>query len=325
LDTRGLLRPQDFTPRSPAKIQLAAYTDHLKHVRGCSSATVANHVRTASSFLDHVGYDAEPGQLEKLTQADIESFIIICSKKLVRSSMQQAVAHLRSFMRFLALKGETAAGREIQIDTSRLYRQEQLPRSLPWDTVRALLQSIDCTAPVGLRDYAMLFLIASYGLRASEIAHLTLDDFHWREGQLRVPQRKAGTPVVLPLTDSVVSVLMNYLREGRPTGVPRREVFLRIRAPIGPLTPTAVSMVFRRWARRSGLKIPSCGAHCLRHSYAVHLLRGGISLKTIGDLLGHRNAESTCAYLRLATEDLRAVALPLPDASKEDPQQEVQS
>ena len=95
-----------------------------------------------------------------------------------------------------------------------------------------------------------------------------------------------------------------------------REVFLRVRAPAGPLAPTAVTEAFQGWTRRSGLPIPYQGPHCLRHSLAVHLLRQGTSLKAIGDLLGHRSAESTCVYLRLHVEDLRDVALDLPPEAR---------
>jgi len=132
--------------------------------------------------------------------------------------------------------------------------------------------------------------------------------------RLHVPQRKTGTPLVLPLTDAVGTVLLRYLRRARPAS-PHRQLFLRERAPAGVLKPTAVTEVFQKWVRRSGLPIPFQGPHCLRHSYAVALLRRGVGLKTLGDLLGHRTADSTCAYLRLATDDLREVALAVPRAA----------
>jgi site-specific recombinase XerD len=108
-------------------------------------------------------------------------------------------------------------------------------------------------------------------------------------------------------------VLLRYLRRGRPSSA-HRELFLRERAPAGILKPTAVTEVFQQAVRRSGLPIVFHGPHTLRHSYAVSLLRRGVGLKTLGDLLGHRTAESTCTYLRLATEDLRDVALAAPRA-----------
>jgi integrase len=164
---------------------------------------------------------------------------------------------------------------------------------------------------MGRRDYAMFLLIATYGLRTSEIAALRLEDVEWRAGRIRVPRPKSTTPIVLPLTDDVGAALLDYLRHARPE-LPCREVFLRVRAPAGALAPTAVTEAFQGWSRRGGLSIPYQGPHCLRHSLAVHLLRQGTSLKAIGDLLGHRSTESTCVYLRLNVDDLRDAALDLP-------------
>jgi len=113
------------------------------------------------------------------------------------------------------------------------------------------------------------------------------------------------------LTDEVGSAIQDYLKKVPRDGV-YRQVFLRIKAPGGVLKPTAVIEAFQAWSGRSGLEIPFNGVHCIRHSYALHLLRQGVPLKTIGDVLGHRSPESTTAYLRLATEDLRTVALPVP-------------
>jgi len=192
-----------------------------------------------------------------------------------------------------------------------VYRLEQLPRVLAWETVSQLLLSINRTTAPGRRDYAMLLLMATYGLRNSDIVGLTLDDIAWRRETLQLTQHKTGQPLGLPLTDAVGTALLEYLRHERTPSACRR-LFLRARAPIGPLARTAVTDVFQAWARRSGLAIPFQGAHCLRHSYALHLLRQGVSLKAIGDVLGHRTVESTCGYLRLSFQDLRDVALPVP-------------
>lgn len=312
LDSRGLLQLSPSEPVGPTAQRLSEYAAHLLEVRGFSAATIRNHVRTAKQFLEHIQYDTEPLRLVELTASDIESFLQYSGNRLERASLQQLVAHLRGFLRFLSVSAILAADLAENIDTPRIYRQEQLPHSLPWETVKALLKSIDQTTAVGLRDYTLLLIIAAYGLRVSEVAALTLDDIHWRERWLQVPCPKVGSAIRLPLTDVAASALLRYLREGRPRDARCRAVFLRSRAPLGPLTPTAVSMVFQRWASRSGLSIPFFGAHCLRHSYAVHLLRTGASFKIIGDLLGHRHADSTCGYLRLAVEDLRTVALPVP-------------
>jgi integrase/recombinase XerD len=238
-----------------------------------------------------------------------------------RAGLQKPIAIMRNFLRFLAAEGTVPVGLDGRIERPRLYRQEQLPRSLPWLTVEAFLGSIDRKSKIGKRDYAMFVLMTTYGLRACDVVALTLDDFHWREGQIHIRQTKTGKPLELPLTNEVGLAIQDYLRR-----VPRygdhREIFLRLRAPAGTLKSTGVIEAFQAWSRRSGLAIPFKGVHCIRHSYALHLLRQGVPLKTIGDLLGHRSPESTTVYLRLATEDLRTVALPLPNpipASQEVP------
>jgi site-specific recombinase XerD len=250
--------------------------------------------------------------------SDIESYIADAGTRLGRGSLQHDIAALRGFLRFLTTAGRAPAGLDRQIDTPRLYRLEQLPRALPWETVRMLLRSMDTTSPMGLRDYAMFLLIASYGLRASEIAALSLEDIRWRQRILRIHQRKTSSPLELPLTNEVLTALVKHLKR-TPPPAPYRRVFLRMRAPIGVLKPTAVTEAFQALVRKSGLSIPYQGPHCLRHSYAVHLLKNGTPLKTIGDILGHRTAESTSMYLRLATGDLREVALEIPsrDSRKE--------
>lgn len=309
LNERGFFPPPDSPGRGEAKLE--GYRIYLEEVRGFAPSTVAQHLRTASQFLKHVGFEARPSRLAALAPGHIESFVRAAGARLSRESLQHEVAHLRSFLRFLATRGETPSGLETQIDTPRVYRGERLPRALPWETVRALLDSIDRSTAIGRRDYAIFLLIATYGLRAGEIVALTLDDVEWRAGRIRVAQRKTATPLLLPLTDAVGEALLDYLRRGRPA-LRCRTIFLRHRAPAGVLKPTAVTEAFQAWSRRSGLAIPFQGPHCLRHSYAVHLLRQGVSLKTIGDVLGHRSAESTCVYLRLAVDDLRDAALPLP-------------
>jgi integrase/recombinase XerD len=315
-------------PRTRIEDHVASFAVYLAQVRGVASSSIAGHCETTAALLAHIGYERHPRRLATLTGHDIEAFICRRGKGLGRGSLQHMVAHLRAFLRFEGARGEAPIGLDMQIDTPRVYREEQLPRALSWETVQAFLRAIERTTPRGLRDYAIFLLICTYGLRASEIVGLRLDDVEWRARRVRIRQRKTGGVLWLPLTDDVATALLGYLRDGRPqlavrryrrgfqTDPPKyREVFLRCHTPAGALKSTAVTEAFQAWSRRSGLKIPFQGVHCLRHSYALHLLRSGLSLKTIGDLLGHRSAESTWVYLRLATDDLREVALSFPGAS----------
>jgi site-specific recombinase XerD len=299
-------------PRATAQEELvAAYRSHLAHVRGIAASTRASHGATATELLSFLDIDRHPSRLRDLGPRDIEAFLREVGPRLCRGSLQHTVGHLRSFLRFLASRRLVVSGLDASIDTPRLYRGEHLPRALPWSIVRAFLAAIDRSTAMGRRDYAMFLLIATYGLRTSEVAGLRLDDIEWRAGRLRVSRPKTTSPLVLPLTEEVAAALVDYLRHARPP-LPDREVFLRVRAPEGRLRPTAVTEAFQGWTRRSGLTIPYQGPHCLRHSLALRLLRQGASLKMIGDLLGHRSVESTCVYLRLHVEDLRDVALDLP-------------
>jgi site-specific recombinase XerD len=289
------------------------YTNHLRQVRGFSASTVSSHRRTAQCFLQHL---KESGiAVGRIRASNIETYISKAGRRLSRASLQHDIAALRGFLRFLTTDGRLPAGLDLHIDTPRLYRLEQLPRALPWETVRTLLQSVDTRSPMGLRDYAMFLLIATYGLRASEVVAVGLDDIHWRRGVLRIHQRKTSSPLELPLTNEVLSALVKHLKRTPPPESYRR-VFLRMRAPMGLLKPTAVAEAFQALVRKSGLSISYQGPHCIRHSYAVHLLKSGTPLKTIGDILGHRTAESTSMYLRLATGDLREVALEIPGRDK---------
>jgi integrase/recombinase XerD len=294
---------------SAAAVLTNEYANYLHEVGGFAVSTIRHHRYVSRCFLDHL--DSKKVSLRSIQPSDLETYILQAGKRLSRASLQQEIAPLRGFLRFLAMDGRVPHGLDRQIDTPRLYRLEQLPRALPWDTVKALLRSIDTTSAIGLRDYAMLLLIATYGLRASEVVAITLDDIRWRQGSLCIHQRKTSSPLELPLTNEVAAAIVKHLKR-TPPQEPYRRIFLRMHAPIGLLKRTAISEAFHSMVRKSGLSIPLQGPHCLRHSLALHLLNNETPLKTIGDILGHRTAESTSTYLRLATRDLREVALAVP-------------
>ena len=298
-------------PVSRMRLRSAMNTfEHLREVRGCAASTISHHSYTAHCFLKHL--ETSKVSLGSVQSCDIEAYITQAGRRLCRASLQHEVAAVRGLLRFLATDGRVRTGLDRQIDTPRLYRLEQLPRSLPWDTVTALLKSIDRKSAMGLRDYAMFLLIATYGLRASEVVAISLDDIRWRQGSLRIHQRKTSSPLELPLTNEVSAALVKHLQRTPPTA-PYRRVFLRMRAPIGLLKPTAITEAFQALVRKSGIEIPFkahiASATRSRSSYS----RTELHSKTIGDILGHRSAESTSVYLRLATGDLREVPLPVPD------------
>jgi integrase/recombinase XerD len=300
-------------PATRLETELKRYSEYLKRVRGFGEHTIASHTSCLRSFLKFIGYKRTTSALSNLTTERIESFVSGQAKICNRFSLQHVVGYLRGFLRFQYAEGKLRRPLHTEIDTPRIYRLEQLPRALPWHEVQALLRSIDRSHPPGLRDYTMLFLMAACGLRSSEVVALTLDDIDWRAGVLRIPQRKTRRDLILPLTDEVGNVLQRYLKRGRRPSQ-KRELFFRMRAPFGALDSTSIHDILNHRIRCSGLNIPAQGTYCLRHAFAVRLLRQGVSLKNIGDTLGHRDPESTAAYLRLAVDELRDVGLPVPKA-----------
>ena len=178
--------------------------------------------------------------------------------------------------------------------------------------MQAFLAAIGRTTAKGRRDYAMFLLMATYGLRTSEVAALRLDDIGWRAAEFRVQRPKVLAPINLPLTSEVGAALVDYLRNSR-WQTAHRAVFLRVRRPVAPFSPGGILNAFYSWQRRGDF--PAGGAHCLRHSLAMHF----IASQHVGQdhrrpLLGHRSLASTGAYLRLHADDLWAAALELPVA-----------
>jgi len=308
LEERGDLA---FTPTASERL-IDDYRQHLKRARGFATTTIWRHADVAGDFLGFLRYEDDPQRLARVQPTDLEGFILKASSRLGRISMQKLITIMRSFLKFLSAARRAPVGLDQYLEAPRHYRGQHLARALAWNEVLSILRAIDQSTVKGLRDYAMLLLIATYGLRPAEVSSLGLDDIQWRARVISVPRPKIGSPLVVPLTDEVATALLAYLRV-RAAGSGTRQFFLRVRAPRGPILPSAIGDAFDFWAARADVRMPGLGGpYVLRHGVAMNLLRRGTPLKTIGDLLGHRSVESTGIYLRLQIEDLRDVALPLP-------------
>ena len=251
----GMIAAEDgeTAGRSAAAILSEEYVSYVRDVRGFATSSLSHQRRASRNFLDHL--EARQIPLASIQPSDVEGYVSQAGKRLSRGTLQHEIATLRGLLRFLATDGRAPGGLDGQIDTPRLYRLEQLPRSLPWPTVMELLKSIEITSAIGLRDYAMFLLIATYGLRASEVVALSLNDIGWRNGILRIHQRKTSSPLELPLTNEVSGALVKHLKR-TPPPAPYRRIFLRMRAPIGLLKPAAITEAFQSLVRRSGRSVP---------------------------------------------------------------------
>jgi len=287
---------------------IQAFRHHGKEMRGLSDAHLDRQVTIINEFLDQTVTADHP--LADVGLEDIDQYVEHCAQYLGRVSLMKRIGYLRSFFRFCHDRDETRFCPD-QIDTTRICRNEKPPRAIAWEMTQQLLDSIDRSTPEGERDYAILFLLAHYGLRTGEITSLTVDSIDWKKHVINVFQSKTRSTLVLPMTTPVELVLKNYLRRGRPQSK-RNELFLTVVAPAGPVKTTAINSIFQRRVRKSGLPLCTGSPYGLRHGFAMRLLEQGVGIKAIGDLLGHNSLQSTSVYLRLHTEALRDVALPMP-------------
>ena len=217
-------------------------------------------------------------------------------------------ASLRVFLRYAHREG--AIGRDLSatVEWPLNYRLSSVPRSITWEEVGRVLAGVERRSPSGKRDWAILMLLVTYGLRGREVAALTLDDIDWKRDHLRVPERKAGHSTAFPLSPSVGEALVDYLQHGRPRSDERR-VFLRAVAPFRPISHSVVAQRARHYLRTAQIDVPRPGSHTLRHTCVQRLVDADFSLKTIGDFVGHRSPQSTKIYAKVAVEQLREVAL----------------
>lgn len=287
------------------------YQTWLRDERGLAAASIDALMWEARHFCTwYVGRVDTPG-FKDLSVRDVDAYFEMRAPRLRRISLKDVSERLRSLMRHLHRTGRTPVDLAPQITAPMLYAYESIPSALRLDQIAAVLEfTRKDRSPSGLRDYAILQLLSTYGLRAGEITHLRLGDINWRAETLRIRHSKTGGHSLLPLMEPVGEALIDYLRHGRPK-TDAREIFIRSRAPYRPL-----SMIYSEIRRRmesAGVN-PSGkrGPHVFRHARAVSLLRAAVPRKVIGDVLGHRSTESTIPYLKLAMEDLRTIALEVP-------------
>lgn len=285
---------------------LADYGRYLLIERGLSERTGDAYVPAARLFLK--GLERSDGLgMERLCAADVSVFVAReCARRSV-SGARDLVCALRSFLRFLHLTGVIETPLAWAVPSVADLRDRTLPRGLEPAAVKRLLASCDRRRTVGRRDHAILLLLSRLGLRAGEVAAITLDDIDWRSGLLLV-HGKGSRQDLLPLPVDVGEALVSYLRR-RPR-CECRALFLRVTAPRGPMTGDTVGWVVRAACARAGL--PGVGAHRLRHTAATEMLRHGASLQEIGHVLRHREQKTTAIYAKVDRQALRTLARPWP-------------
>lgn len=309
LRSGGIVPPPPFAPSTPLRDLLSRYRRYLAEDRGLAPSTVASYAGTARLLLSErvLAGGGETGA-ENLCGADVTGFLLRECSRLAVGSAKNRVNHLRSLLRFLHLEGLIMRDLAAAVPPVAGWRDTALPATLAAGEVVELLSSCDRSQPTGVRDFAILTLLARLGLRSCEVAGLELDDIDWRGGELLVRGKVRGEDT-LPLLNEVGEALVAYLHDGRPEAKSRK-VFLTSLAPMRGLKPASIGHVVRRACERTG-RVP-VGPHRLRHALATEMLRRGVALPDISQVLRHRDLATTQVYAKVDVAALRSVAQPWP-------------
>ena len=289
-------------------VLLGDYRRYLVRERGLVEHTIYWHQRVARLFLEGRPDGLE---LERLSAADVSAFLATECPKRSMSGARDLVFALRSLLRYLHVCGLIELPLVWAVPGVADVRDRSLPRGLEPQVLARMLDSCDLRTLVGRRDHAVLVLLARLGLRAGEVAALSLDDLDWRRGELTI-HGKGRRLERLPISHDVGETLVGYLaRRDRVEG--SRAVFVKMRAPVGGLSAGGVISVVARACVRAG--VPVVGAHRLRHTAATGMLRAGASLPEIAQVLRHRRLETTTIYAKVDRDRLRELARPWPGAA----------
>lgn len=292
---------------------LGKYDTYLRDVRGLTRSSCQQYQRMARQFLDWYHGRHWQRSLTRLAGVDVLDYITQLADLHPSGSWRNNLCSLtRAFLRFLRWEGIADHDLDRVVPTVARWRLQSIPRHLPWEQVETLISSVDTSTPLGLRDKAVLLTIATLGLRNAEVRNLHLGDIRWRAGEIRLAETKSRRERALPLPGDVGTAIAEYVIHGRPRQSVSH-VFLRHRAPQGPITSThGIGEIVRKHLLRAGIQAPSYGAHVLRHSLATKMVNQGVPIKEIADVLGHVSIDTTAIYTKVDTGSLAAVALPFP-------------
>jgi site-specific recombinase XerD len=293
-------------PALPCETRLQRWAVALQDRESLSPRTIAKYRWWAQRFLRRRGRPSVP--LRNLSVVEVDAFLRhLGDRGLSRASLATAAKSLRRFFHYAYARGWCRQDVAEAILAPRLFRQADVPQGPAWADVQRLLASPHTDQPGDIRNRAILWLFVVYGLRSGEVARLRLSDLDWPRQILRVRRCKSNRVEEYPLTRAASQVLRRYVREVRPAGA-REELFLSLPAPFRPLSNGALYDLVQRRFQRLDIRSPQRGPHSLRHACATYLLNRGLTLKQVGDHLGHRHLGSTQVYAKVDLAGLREVA-----------------
>jgi len=311
LRAEGYMDPERSSDPANIVTELRAFDVYLKDVRGLTPITRYQcALRVHSFLLEH--FKSSPIAIGQLGRRDIVRFLARYTLHWSPQSKPAAHGALRSYFRFKALQGEPTDDLITAFPKVANWRLARIPQVARESEVKKLLSGFDRRCAVGQRNYAIARCLVDLGLRAEEVARLTLDDFDWRGGIVKI-RGKGQRNDLMPLPVQTGRAITEYLRDGRPSTNPHRMLFARHRAPLSvPITAGMVRRIIRDLAARRGLATLVHGPHLLRHTAAQRLLRSGATLKGVADFLRHRSLDTSTLYMKIDLRNLKRVALPWP-------------
>ena len=300
---------------------LRDYLQYCKDRLYLRAGTLRVRSKELTIFLDFLS-SKKARTLDQLQARDLSEFLtcradlplgkIRRDHWLQPKTVARIVSDIRSFLRFLAMRGILQKDLSVELPKVRVARDATIPSVWDQALVVRLLQAVDRSSAKGKRDYAILLLACRLGLRVGDIRTLKLDELHWDDSTIQITQGKTETPLILPLTNEVGEALIDYLKSGRPQTA-HREVFLKVQPPFDPFVKdTHLHHIVTYWRELAGIEFRAPqkrGIHSLRHTLATRLLEKGTPLTTIAEILGHTSLESTRIYAKADVEALRSVAL----------------
>lgn len=285
---------------------IEAFSSYMRDEQGLSPNTICGRVALLHDFLLRI--NGPRRSLWAIMVQDVDR--VLTSKYTLerygRATIQAQACGLRAFFRFAERKGWCRAGLAAAMQSPRVYSNESVPFGPSWDDVQRLLATTEGDRASLIRNRAVILLLSVYGLRAGEVVRLRLEDFDWQGERLRIRRPKQRKAQEFPLVRVVGDAVLRYLKHARPA-TEHREVFVTCRPPYRPLRSGTLWPVVARPLRALKVKLPHHGPHCLRHACATHLLNAGLSLKEIGDQLGHTHPDTTRIYAKTDLAHLREV------------------
>lgn len=288
-------------------------------VRSLGETTLEEELLYVGRFIAYRGSPESAGEVfGQLSETVLSSFLADYAANYGPGSQRWMLCSLRAFLRFGYRHG--CIDRDLSGLVPSVHRRtfSRLPRCLPDECIAALQNGIERDTPAGLRDSAMVWLLATYGVRGVQIRRLRLDDLDWRAGRIHFAAAKGGRAVEQHLTAEAGNRLADYVLGARPDCC-CPEVFLTLTAPARALSSSGqLSAILRGRMRQLGLRVPegvSHGSHGFRHAFATRMT-GQVPFKDLVDLMGHRNPSTTLIYSRVNLSELKQAALPWPGGGR---------